>query len=167
MQLPTTYEFIEKTTGKIMGRMTVRAEIAGSAGWTTTEKLEDILDGGLEGGFVFAFPCQEAPHMSHGHGTLYALPDMASGGSTPYGSTDGSKVDIGCVIGNVSGFYNDNKVMTLTFDPDGVGGQSHGSSVTTMLNNAEEDCFGVAQDGQGDEHGDKYIYLGEWVRKEV
>ncbi|MGI0119617.1 hypothetical protein [Zooshikella sp. RANM57] len=104
--------------------------------------------------------------MSHGHGMLPPLKDQNTGKVIPYGSTTGKYIDVGCVIGNVSGFLNDNKVMTLTFDSNGVGGQSHGSSVTTMLNNAEVDCIGFSQEGQGDEHGDKYIYNGYWVKKE-
>lgn len=35
-----------------------------------------------------------------------------------------------------------------------------------MDNDARDDCIGLHQTGQGSEHGDKYFYFGEWVRKE-
>lgn len=171
MELPTTYEFIEKNSGRVLGRMTIKAQYAKPEGWDAIEDLDEILDGGLGGGLVFAFPCQGAEQMSHGHGILETLKSDA-GRPMPYGSKDGGKIDIGCVIGNVSGYLNDNKIMTLTFDDDGAGDGgdddlSHPNSVTTMLNNAEEDCLGEEQGGEGPEHGDKYIYFGDWVRKET
>lgn len=59
MILPITYEFIQDKTNIVLGRMAIKYDLAGAGAWTTTDDLDDILDGGLAGGLVFAFPYQE------------------------------------------------------------------------------------------------------------
>jgi len=155
------YDFIEHNTQKVLGNMKVKSSIASKNGWTTTENLKTILAGGLSKGLEFSFPCQGATPLSSGNDDGVLEPVDGA----PYGSSNGDEIDIGCIIGRISGFSNNNQLMALTFDPDGLGDLGNGHSATTMLNDAKEDCIGFKQGGEGDEHGDKYIYIGRWIRR--
>lgn len=162
-QEAVTYNFIEKNTQQVMGTMKIRYEVVRTGPWSTDADLGDILVGGICGGLRFAFPDQGAPGLSSGHsGDLKAL---GTPGFEEYGSSDGKTIDKGCIIGRVYGFATENQLMTLTFEY--AGEYSHAESATTMRNGApDEGGIGFPQPGHGDEHGDKYIYEGSWVREE-
>ncbi len=171
-QLSIRYEFVEEKTKKILGGMSICGAYVKDDGWTTTEDLEVILDGGIAGGLQFLFPCQGANMLSHGHGFLEALQQNTE--KMPYGSSTGEYIDTGCIIGRIAGYLNGNEIMTMTFEENGIpypdGSSSPGHCVTTMLNNADEDCeMGEVEESDPDseEHGDKYIYQGQWTRSDL
>ena len=159
------YHFIETYTGKVLGKMRVRADRVElrrepEGAWTSTRLLSDILDGGVDGGLSFAFPDQGAVELSSGRNVKTEPLDGAV-----YGSLDGKTIHLGAINGLVEGFSNNNMVMVLTFTPQGVGSPSHGSSVTTMFNNAKPGGTGIFLEGS-EGHGDKYVYFGVWTRIE-
>ena len=158
------YHFIETYTGRVLGEMRVRCDRVDlrrqpAGAWTSTRLLSDILDGGVDGGLSFSFPDQGAPKQSYGRNVKTEPQD-----GDVYGSLDGKTIHLGGINGLVEGFDNGNMVMVLTFTPQGFGPPSRGSTVTTMLNNAEPGGTGVVQSGS-EGHGDKYIYFGVWTRQ--
>ena len=160
------YNFIEAYTGRTLGEMRVRSDRVDlrrqpDGAWTSTRLLSDILEGGVDGGLSFAFPDQGAPKQSYGKNVKTEPQDGAV-----YGSLDGKTIHLGGINGMVNGFDNDNSVMVLTFTPQGFGPPSRGSSVTTMLNDAESGGTGVVQEAM-EGHGAKYIYFGVWTRQDA
>ncbi len=159
------YEFVETASNRVLGTMKIKADIAGSGGWSSLEQLDDILDGGFAGGLEFWFPDQGTTKPSVGtEGFLEPARDER-GKLMPYGSTTGAEIDTGSIVGKVSGYDNDNWIMAMAFPADGIGAESLGNSVVTMDFGHDHDGTGQTTPGNDDDHAPKYCYIGKWLRK--
>ena len=170
--MPTTtqnnavvYEFVESATGRVLGAMRIKANVAGSGGWSSLAQLEDILAGGFERGLEFWFPDQGTSGTSVGtEGFLEPARDE-HGNLMPFGSADGAEIDTGSIVGKVSGYDNGNWIMAMAFPADGIGAESLGNSVVTMDFGHDPDGSGQTTPGNDDDHAPKYCYIGKWLRK--